>query len=294
MSNIRLFFEKSLSLNFNSKLDKTQSHYLSKVMRINVGQSFSLFNQSGEWEAKVQNIVKGIVEFSIIKKLRSSINKSFDQAVDAIVKCQSKIILCGVGKSYLIASKISATGVVLHTGSHKGLGIDAVSDQVIQALIKILDETPTNTKLALENMAGQGGVIGATFEELGMLLDGVNSDRLGVCFDTCHAFAAGYDISNSKGVDNTMNEFDAAIGFEKLLVVHANDSLMELGGNRDRHENIGQGFIGDDGFKAILGHSAFAEVPFLLEVPGYPTDDSEKGNGPDLQNVNHLKKLRDS
>ena len=75
MSNIRLFFEKSLSLNFNSKLDKTQSHYLSKVMRINVGQSFSLFNQSGEWEAKVQNIVKGIVEFLIIKKLRSASNE---------------------------------------------------------------------------------------------------------------------------------------------------------------------------------------------------------------------------
>jgi len=75
MSNIRLFFEKSLSLNFNSKLDKTQSHYLSKVMRINVGQSFSLFNQSGEWEAKVQNIAKGIVEFSIIKKLRSANNE---------------------------------------------------------------------------------------------------------------------------------------------------------------------------------------------------------------------------
>ena len=202
--------------------------------------------------------------------------------------------IASVVNALTIASKISATGVVLHTGSHKGLGIDAVSDQVIQALIKILDETPTNTKLALENMAGQGGVIGATFEELGMLLDGVDSDRLGVCFDTCHAFAAGYDISNSEGVDNTMNEFDAAIGFEKLLVVHANDSLMELGGNRDRHENIGQGFIGDGGFKAILGHSAFAEVPFLLEVPGYPTDDSEKGNGPDLQNVNHLKKLRDS
>lgn len=202
--------------------------------------------------------------------------------------------IASVVNALTIASKISATGVVLHTGSHKGLGIDAVSDQVIQALIKILDETPTNTKLALENMAGQGGVIGATFEELGMLLDGVNSDRLGVCFDTCHAFAAGYDISNSEGVDSTMIEFDAAIGFEKLLVVHANDSLMELGGNRDRHENIGQGFIGDDGFKAILGHSAFAEVPFLLEVPGYPTDDSEKGNGPDLQNVNHLKKLRDS
>ena len=75
MSNIRLFFEKSLSLNFNSKLEKTQSHYLSKVMRINVGQSFSLFNQSGEWEAKVQNIVKGIVEFLIIKKLRSASNE---------------------------------------------------------------------------------------------------------------------------------------------------------------------------------------------------------------------------
>jgi deoxyribonuclease-4 len=201
--------------------------------------------------------------------------------------------IASVVNALTVAGKISATGVVLHTGSHKGLGIDAVSEQVIEALIKILDQTPSSTKLALENMAGQGGVIGASFQELGMLLTGVDSDRLGVCFDTCHAFAAGYDIRNSEGVDSTMKEFDAAIGFEKLFVVHANDSLMELGGNRDRHENIGQGFIGDDGFRAMLGHPAFAKVPFLLEVPGYPTEESEKGNGPDLQNVSHLKKLRD-
>jgi apurinic endonuclease APN1 len=176
-----------------------------------------------------------------------------------------------------IAEKISATGVVLHTGSHKGLGIDAVTGQVITALTEILAQTPSDTKLALENMAGQGGVIGASFEELGMLITGVGSDRLGVCFDTCHAFAAGYDISNSEGVDSTMKEFDAAVGFDKLLVVHANDSLMELGGNRDRHENIGQGFIGDDGFRALLSHPTFEGVPFLLEVPGEPTEDSKKG-----------------
>jgi deoxyribonuclease-4 len=201
--------------------------------------------------------------------------------------------IASVVNALTIADKISATGVVLHTGSHKGLGIDAVSDQVITALTEILDQTPSDTKLALENMAGQGGVIGASFEELGMLIAGVDSDRLGVCFDTCHAFAAGYDISNSEGVDKTMKEFDGAIGFDKLLVVHANDSLMELGGNRDRHENIGQGFIGDEGFRALLRNPAFEGVPFLLEVPGYPTGDSEKGSGPDLENVNHLKKMRD-
>jgi len=202
--------------------------------------------------------------------------------------------IASVVNALTIADKISATGVVLHTGSHKGLGIDAVTAQVITALTEILDQTPSDTRLALENMAGQGGVIGASFAELGMLITGVGSDRLGVCFDTCHAFAAGYDVSNSEGVDSTMKEFDAAIGFDKLLVVHANDSLMELGGNRDRHENIGQGFIGDDGFRALLSHPAFEGVPFLLEVPGYPTEDSKKGSGPDLLNVSHLKKLRDS
>ncbi|MBT5775042.1 MAG: deoxyribonuclease IV [Dehalococcoidia bacterium] len=193
-----------------------------------------------------------------------------------------------------VADAIGADGVVLHTGSHKGAGMDAVVDQVSEALTRILEEAPGNAILALENAAGQGGAIGKEFSELGMLIERVKSPRLQVCLDTCHTLAAGYDISTPEGVAATVAEFDSAIGLDRLAVLHANDSKMELGGLRDRHENIGEGFIGTAGFEAMLAHPAFKGKVLLLEVPGFPGDDGEKADGPDLENVNRLKKIRDA
>jgi deoxyribonuclease-4 len=193
-----------------------------------------------------------------------------------------------------VADAIGADGVVLHTGSHKGAGMDAVVDQVSEALTHILDEAPGSAILALENAAGQGGAIGKAFSELGMLIERVNSPRLQVCLDTCHTFAAGYDISTAEAVAATVAEFDRAIGLDKLAVLHANDSKMELGGLRDRHANIGEGFIGAAGFKAMLAHPAFEGKVLLLEVPGFPGEDGAKADGPDLENVNRLKQIRDA
>jgi deoxyribonuclease IV len=190
-----------------------------------------------------------------------------------------------------IADAIGAEGVVLHTGSHKGKGMDAVADQVTNALIEILEDAPGTALLALEDMAGQGGQIGKEFAELGLLLKRVQSDRLQVCLDTCHAFAAGYDIGSAEGIEVSMTEFDRAIGLEHLAVVHANDSKVELGGQRDRHENIGEGKIGLAGFEVITSHPAFQDKAFLLEVPGFDTDEG-KADGPDLENINRLKRLR--
>lgn len=190
-----------------------------------------------------------------------------------------------------IANEIGAEGVVLHTGSHKGKGMDAVADQVTDALIEILKDAPGTALLALEDMAGQGGQIGKEFSELGMLLKRVQSDRLQVCLDTCHAFAAGYDIGSVEGVEVSMTEFDKEIGLEHLAVIHANDSKVELGGQRDRHENIGEGHIGMAGFEAITTHPAFQGKAFLLEVPGFENEDG-KADGPDLENINRLKRLR--
>ncbi len=190
-----------------------------------------------------------------------------------------------------IADAIGAEGVVLHTGSHKGRGMDAVADQVTDALIEILRDAPGTAVLALEDMAGQGGQIGKEFGELGLLLNRVKSDRLQVCLDTAHAFAAGYDIGNTEGVEISMTEFDREIGLDHLAVIHANDSKIELGGLRDRHENIGEGHIGMTGFEAITAHPAFEGKAFLLEVPGFEDNDG-KAHGPDLENVNRLKRLR--
>jgi deoxyribonuclease-4 len=191
-----------------------------------------------------------------------------------------------------VADAIGAEGVILHTGSHKGRGLDAVSEQVCDSLEAVLDQSPGEALLALENAAGHGGTIGTTFAELGGLLGRVGSDRLAVCVDTCHAFAAGYDISTADGLDAAMAEFDGEIGLSRLAVVHANDSKSPLGGGRDRHENIGDGHIGLDGFRVMLAHDAFAGRAFLLEVPGYP-DGEDKAKGPDLRNVRALRELRD-
>jgi deoxyribonuclease-4 len=184
------------------------------------------------------------------------------------------------------ASLIGARGVIFHLGSHKGAGYEARFGQVVDQCREVLDSTPDDAWLILENAAGQGGAIGSKFAELGRIAKEVGSDRVKICLDTQHTFAAGYDVKTRKGLDATMAEFDKDIGLDRLAAVHANDSKIELGGGRDRHENIGEGFIGRDGFENLLSHTAFADVPFLLEVPGF--DDS----GPDKANVDILKELR--
>ncbi len=184
------------------------------------------------------------------------------------------------------ASLIGARGVIFHIGSHKGAGYEARVGQVIDQCLQVLEATPDDAWLILENAAGQGGAIGSKFAELGRIAKEVGSDRVKICLDTQHTFAAGYDVKTRKGLDATMAEFDKDIGLDRLAAVHANDSKIELGGARDRHENIGEGFIGRGGFENLLSHSAFTDVPFLLEVPGF--DDS----GPDKANVDILKELR--
>ena len=186
----------------------------------------------------------------------------------------------------LVAHDIGAQGVVLHTGSHGGRGLEAVLEQVTAALQRILAEAPGGPALALENSAGQGGVIGGSFAELGAILKAAGSPRLRVCLDTCHAFAAGYDVATPEGLRATVREFDGEIGLDRLAVLHANDSKMELGGHRDRHENIGDGHIGREGFRVLMAEPALGGKAWLLEVPGIEDD------GPDLENVNRLKQIR--
>ncbi len=193
-----------------------------------------------------------------------------------------------------IAERIGAQGVVLHTGSHKGQGIEAVLDQVVAAIKQIFDQAPGEAVLALETMAGQGGAIGTYFEELGAIIGEVKSPRLKTCLDTAHSFAAGYAINTPEGLDEAMADFDRHIGLDLLAVVHANDSKIALGGFRDRHENIGDGHIGTAGFEVMAAHPAFQGKAFLLEVPGMPTEAFPKGEGPDIENANRLKAIRDA
>ncbi len=184
------------------------------------------------------------------------------------------------------AGQLGAKGVIFHSGSHKGVGFDAVFDQSINALTQVLDSTDDEVQLIIENCAGMGAQIGASFAEVGRMIKAVDSPRLTICLDTEHAFAAGYNIADPEGLENAMAEFDAEIGLDKLVVVHANDAKVEFGSGIDRHENIGEGYIGIEGFETIMAHAAFADVPFLLEVPG--TD----RKGPDKPNLDRLKEIR--
>jgi deoxyribonuclease-4 len=184
------------------------------------------------------------------------------------------------------ASLIGAKGVIFHLGSHKGAGYESCVNQVIDYCQRILEATPDDAWLILENAAGQGGAVGSKFAELGRIAHESGSDRVKVCLDTQHTFAAGYDLKTPTGLEKAMAEFDEDIGLERLVAVHANDSKIPLGGGVDRHANIGEGHIGRDGFVNIMSHAAFADVPFLLEVPGF------EDTGPDKQNVEILKELR--
>ncbi len=197
----------------------------------------------------------------------------------------------GIGslKSALTScSQLGMRGVIFHLGSHKGQGLDAVFAQICKACQDVLEATPDDSLLILENSAGAGGNIGSNWADLGRIIREVGSPRVKVCIDTQHSYAAGYDFSTAEGLELAMSEFEDEVGLEQLVAVHANDSKVELGSGRDRHENIGDGHIGVEGFKRIVHHRAFKDVPFLLEVPGFG-----EAKGPDQKNVDILKQLRD-
>ncbi len=185
-----------------------------------------------------------------------------------------------------LADSIGSAGVIFHPGSHGGKGFEAVFPQTVEAIKEVLENSPEGPVLAVENMAGMGQHIGAKFEELGWILKAVDSPRMGVCLDTQHSFAAGYDLTSKEGIDAMIAEFDETIGLKNLAAVHANDSKRPCGAGVDRHDNIGEGFIGEDGFAAIMANPAFKDVPFFLEVPGF------EGKGPDEKNIQILKDIR--
>ena len=189
-----------------------------------------------------------------------------------------------------LSSLIGCKGVVFHVGSHRGAGFDATLGQVVASVARVLDETPDDTWLILENSAGMGDSIGSRFSELAAIMKELGSPRLKVCLDTQHAFACGYQVATPDGLAATLDEFEREVGLANLVAVHANDSKCPLGGGVDRHENIGEGHIGREGFRVILAHPAFRDLPFLLEVPGFPVGD-KKPEGPDKENVDRLKAI---
>ena len=159
--------------------------------------------------------------------------------------------------------KLGITKLVLHPGSHVGLGIDVGIDNIVDVLKNSIDDN-TNVDICLETMAGKGSEIGKSFEEIKSIINKVGSNHIKVCLDTCHINDAGYDLSDFNKI---LEEFDSIIGLDKLAVVHINDSKNEIGTHKDRHENIGLGHIGFDKLMQIIYHEKLKDVPKILETP---------------------------
>ena len=202
---------------------------------------------------------------------------------DALLRQRSESTLAG----YLAAAdRLGVHGVIFHTGSHKGAGFEQRLPTIVGHLKSVMERAdPATARLLIENNAGMGGCVGARFEEIRTMLDTVDDPRIGACFDTCHAFASGYDERTPEAARSTLDEWERVVGLEKLEVIHCNDSQTGLGSNRDRHANVGQGEIGEAGFRALLHDPRLQRLPFILEVPGFD------GNGPDAANMEILRRL---
>ncbi len=163
------------------------------------------------------------------------------------------------------AAALGAACVVTHLGAHRGAGSKQGIDRVARAVGRAL-ATTREVELLLETSAGSGTTLGGRFEEVAAIVDRAADDRVGVCFDTCHAFAAGYDLRTPPAVDATLRSLERTVGLRLLRLVHLNDSAFALGSGRDRHEHLGVGAIGP-GLAAVVRHPALANVPFILETP---------------------------
>ncbi len=164
-------------------------------------------------------------------------------------------------------SMLGAKYIMTHLGSSKGINRKQAVNMIIEGLKKIIDNTSFSTQLLLENTAGQGATMGDSFEELAEILDGVRGSSIGICIDTAHLFAAGYDIRTKEKFKETLRILSSTIGIEKIKLFHGNDSKVGLGERKDRHEHIGKGKIGIEGFKNIIKNPHFKNINMIVETP---------------------------
>lgn len=199
------------------------------------------------------------------------LRKSIDDMVDELTRCET----------------LGVPGVVMHPGSHCGRGEEAGLDSIVKGLDEIFDATPDmKAQIYLETTAGQGSNLGYVFEHLAYIIERVKRpERLGVCLDTCHVFAAGFDIRTKEGYDAMWADFDKIIGMDRLKALHLNDSKQPMGSKKDRHEHIGKGEMGLEPFRFIMNDPRLALIPKVLET------EKDENMTEDVENMNVLKSL---
>ena len=184
-------------------------------------------------------------------------------------------------------SRLGVDGLVVHPGAHLGDGEDAGVEGIARSIDLVLAALPNGgTRLLLENTAGQGSAMGRRFEELAGVIERLEQpERVGVCLDTCHAFAAGYDLSTEDGYARMLEAIEGTVGLERIEALHLNDSKHPMGSNKDRHENIGEGQIGAEAFARLLADPSFRGRPMVVETP---LGDDDKGHERDLVRLREL------
>ena len=207
-------------------------------------------------ELKKTTISPVVVHMPYLPNLATPRDEIYEKSVGNLA---SEILRCG---------ELGVPFLVTHLGHHLGDGIENGRRRVIAAVNSALNEAQNDVMLLLENTAGEKNGVGSTFEDIGAVIDGITQTRrIGVCFDTCHAFAAGYDLRTPQALDEVTSVFDKIIGLDMIRLIHLNDSKGELGSGLDRHEHIGLGNIGEEGFVHMLRTDIFRTRPLICETP---------------------------
>ena len=213
------------------------------------------------------------VHLPYLPNIASRKSKFYSRSIDSIVTDLERAE--ALGASYLII--------------HIGHRMDSTEDESMEAVTQAIDLAFSRVKnsviLLLENTAGQGSEIGTTFEQIGAMIEGIDEKpRVGVCLDTAHAFAAGYDLSRKDGIERTIESFDRSVGMDRLHLLHVNDSKAPLGSGKDRHWHIGEGYIGLKGFRYLINHPILRHLPGIMETP-------RKDTVEDLKNMKIIRSL---
>ena len=221
------------------------------------------------------------IHASYLINLASPDDKIYFKSINAFLEemKRAEMLLVNSGSSYLI----------VHPGAHRGFGEEYGLQRIIKALKIILKQTSSlklSTMILLENTSGSGSSLGYTFSHLGYIMRETGCPpNIGICLDTCHAFAAGYNLAEEKGIEDTLTELEKEINWSKLKVIHLNDSKYNLNSKKDQHMHIGEGFIGLKGFSMLVNHQAIRDLPFMLETPKRSEED-------DRRNISIIRRLR--
>ena len=258
--------------------------------------AFQIFTRNPRgWTAKP-------LEINDINEFKKKIKNSYIDNKDIVVHIPYlPNFAAPTGESYQKSKELLAEEIIrcslldipyliLHLGSHLGSGEKNGINQIVNACHFALDNFNSTYRrhlhlnILIENSAGQKNSIGSKFDEIGYILDTLNNKKFGVCFDTCHAFASGYDLRTPKKVEETMKNFDDTINIKNLKVLHLNDSKGKINENKDRHQHIGLGLIGNEGLKEFLNSKHFQNIPIIMETP----IDGIRGNKENMKAVFEL------